>query len=182
MPLQINKRRLYIAYYIRGYVNHGDAQFHTGLLLSPKKPSLQSSGRPDTMRYHVTNSINKSGKQVWTYEGKKTFSQTTKLVAVLFLGKVANGTDIESILKRVPVVQNQPHWRCQHWVWSALDILVNEGILKLPGRGEVVWNTGVTFSLGHKKNVNPAKATPTCDTNGRTIESEFPAAGLGTRV
>ncbi|KAJ7204627.1 hypothetical protein B0H12DRAFT_468095 [Mycena haematopus] len=164
-----NKPRLYIAYYTRGRVNATDVPFHTALLLAPKNPS---SAAPDTVRYHVVNPI-EGGKEVWKYEDRDTIFRTEKLVAVLLLGKVGNKKDLDDLLEAIPLVQDDPQWRCRHWVWAAIDSMAAQGILAgLPGDGEFVWRTGLQFARQHQRHDGPnlEVSLPMCDTSGLSID------------
>ncbi|KAJ7209170.1 hypothetical protein GGX14DRAFT_499352 [Mycena pura] len=171
-----NKDRLYIAYYTRGQAQSNDAPFHTALLLAPKNPSTKI-GTEDTTRYHVINPL-KGGRQLWQYDEKSAFARTDKLVAVMLLGKLPtswNRQAVSELLRAVPVVQDNPQWRCRHWVWAAIDRLVAEGVLEgLAGNGSDVWNKGLTFARPHSY-PDLLAPLPMCDSDGNSITSEFPA-------
>jgi hypothetical protein len=113
-----NKDRLYLAFYRRGVVNPEDAKYHTALLLVPKTVKDKTK----VNRYHVKNDI-ANGKVQWVFPDDDTpNTRTLKLISVLYLGKVASRKKVlEDTLKAVPIVQDDPAWRCRHWVWSAVE-------------------------------------------------------------
>ncbi|KAJ6516739.1 hypothetical protein C8R47DRAFT_1088176 [Mycena vitilis] len=171
--LNHNKKRLYLAFYSRS-AKADDVPFHTALLLAPKTPA---DDVVDTTRFHVVNPI-EDGRVVWKFEGKATSARTTKLVAVMLLGKVGRGKDVERVLRDVRVVQNDPHWRCCQWAWEAIDALVAAGILReLPGDGQTLWSTGMVFAGAQDPTLDAPIAT--CDCKGDALASVI--GGISTQ-
>ncbi|KAJ7609996.1 hypothetical protein DFH06DRAFT_1374769 [Mycena polygramma] len=142
--LNHNKKRLYLAFYSRG-AKADDVPFHTALLLAPKSPAGDVA---DTTRYHVVNPI-EDGRVVWKFEGKATSARTTKLVAVMLLGKVVRGKDVDGVLRAA---------------------LAAAGILReLPGDGQTLWNTGMVFAGAQDPKLDAPIAT--CDCKGGVLAS-----------
>ena len=74
-------------------------------------------------RYHVKNEII-DGTIQWVFpDPEEAKPRTLRLVSVLYLGKVASKKNVfQDALKTVPIVQDDPTWRCRHWVWSAVQV------------------------------------------------------------
>jgi hypothetical protein len=116
--LGMNKDRLYLAFYRRGRVKPDDAKYHTALLLVPKTVNDGTV----LQRYHVKNQII-DGKTQWVFQDpEEVRPRTLRLVSVLYLGKVASKKKVRDAMKIVPIVQDDPAWRCRHWVWSAVQV------------------------------------------------------------
>jgi hypothetical protein len=120
-----NKDRIYIAYYPSGAVNN-ELKFHVAILLVCKSPVDPNA--TETVRYHVTNRISPGGRQVWVFEAKITQDCTLSLYGLLLLGKLPSEYSrayVNSIMAAVPIVQDNPNWRCRHWVLNAIQVFIS---------------------------------------------------------
>lgn len=171
-----NKQRLYISYYPRGATADDPVKFHTALLLVPKNP--QDGSAKESYRFHVKNGLSNVGgvsKEVWEYEDKPTQNRTTQLWSVQLLGKLKKDVSDKSLSEffnaNVQVVQDDPRWRCRHWVWAAIQALGDAGIIELTQLPEEIWNAGIGFAGSVKP--NPSQPVPTCDVLGKQVTSEI---------
>ncbi|KAI9827422.1 MAG: hypothetical protein M1819_006963 [Sarea resinae] len=122
-----NKPRLYIGLYARNVPN----SYHWAFLVSPKK---EAGTQNETTRYHVVNRpAMRDGavKDMWTYEQRDLVSMKTQMLLVrVLIAKIAKPrAAFDECLARVPVVQDDPDWRCRAWVSNALARLVDDKIL-----------------------------------------------------
>ncbi|KAF2222573.1 hypothetical protein BDZ85DRAFT_313592 [Elsinoe ampelina] len=62
--------------------------------------------------------------------------RSTCLVAVL-VAKIEDEARLDAILCGVPVVQNDPNWRCRAWVRDAVNAIAADG--RAVGTSELVW-------------------------------------------
>lgn len=129
-----NKYRLCIGLYGRDVPN----TYHWAFLATPKVPL----GTPnETIRYHVANRpVKRDGvtKDTWTFEKKELATlQTQMLLVVVVVAKVEGSLeDLEASLRRVPVIQDNPEWRCRTWVANGLAQVIKDRIL---GTGVTNW-------------------------------------------
>ncbi|EEP82169.1 predicted protein [Uncinocarpus reesii 1704] len=114
-----NKDRFYVALY------------HWAFFVSPKD---DPDGDDRTVRHHATNKIllrDGTMQQTWQYQQdhlKKV--KTTRLLCRILIGKVEKPRqELESSLRRVPIVQDDPNWRCRTWTANAVEQLAKDGIL-----------------------------------------------------
>ncbi|KAK0934717.1 hypothetical protein LTR29_013724 [Friedmanniomyces endolithicus] len=115
------KLRLYIALYPSGVVNNEERKYHWGLLVGPKN---ESSTNVPGMRYHVKN----TPTQGWN---------TTNLLARILIAKIEDHNRVVAILRSLPVVQDDPAWRCRAWIAGALAGLARDG--KAVGTSRLDW-------------------------------------------
>lgn len=87
------------------------------------------------MRYHVTN----PPLAGWRYEKKpvNNIRSTPQLLARILVAKVEDVDRLDAILDSVPLVQDDPNWRCRSWIASALEALAKDG--KAIGTAELDW-------------------------------------------
>lgn len=168
-----NKHRLYIAYYSEGRAQGDDVKYHTALILAPKNPDPR---KVQTWRYHVKN-IDRDGDDMWVYEGKPTMNSDQRIEAMTLLCKVddenVSGLGLSMLLREIEVVQDERRWCSRHWVFSALQMLVERQVIPQLHMGpKSIWQNGYQFA----KSVSTAKypfSVPTCDVTGREIKSEM---------
>ncbi|KDQ55631.1 hypothetical protein JAAARDRAFT_37033 [Jaapia argillacea MUCL 33604] len=158
--------RLYISFYTRGPQRR--IKFHTGLTLAPPNPEPTLF---QTWLYHIVN----DKPNVWEYEVKETKNCTRKLVAVLLLRKFARGTvsgrDFAEALSELPIPESDNHWRCCHWTWQALQLLIDRGVLPMTYLSpREIWENGFRFA---ENSDSQDPFIPTCDIYGNQIESEL---------
>ncbi|PPQ75618.1 hypothetical protein CVT24_010986 [Panaeolus cyanescens] len=185
MMLVVNKRRMYIAFYIRN--NHKDDQsdikYFTALHLSPKNPLPEELS---TIRYHVIDAIDPDSDNeglMWVYRPEKIQTRLPILVGLQLLGKVAHEFEedqIEDMLRGVTISPdvNDKSWRWHHWVWDAVKVLAENNVITLP-QGETpksIWKKGYAFC--EQREFDPRKPVPTCDMSGKEIPSEIGAFNL----
>ncbi|KAK0288901.1 hypothetical protein LTR91_018412 [Friedmanniomyces endolithicus] len=101
------KLRLYIALYPSGVVNNEERKTHPRKDGSTKKSS-------------------------WT-----TYLSTTNLLARILIAKVEDHNRVVAILRSLPVVQDDPAWRCRAWIATALAELARDG--KAVGTSQLDW-------------------------------------------
>lgn len=85
-------------------------------------------------RYHVKNS-----PFGWTYEEipLENVRTTNSLLARILIAKIEDEQRLIDLLRRLPVVQGDPNWRCRTWVASALAEVGKDG--KCVGTAELNW-------------------------------------------
>ncbi|KAI0101683.1 hypothetical protein GGR51DRAFT_563145 [Nemania sp. FL0031] len=132
-----NKKRLYIAVYPSGISNDEERRYHWGFLIGPK---AEGNGAPG-IRCHVKNS---SGD--WEYERVKVkdVKFTTTLLARILVAKIEDEQRLTALFRRLPVVQNDPSWRCRTWVANALVEIEKDG--KCVGTAELDWQKIEAFA------------------------------------
>jgi hypothetical protein len=133
-----NKRRLYIALYPSGVVNNEERRYHWGFLIGPK---TETQSVVPGARYHVKNSV-----EGWRYEevNVDNVRTTNSLLARFVIAKIEDEQRLIALLRRLPVVQNDPNWRCRTWVASALAQIAEDG--KCVGTAQLNWHTIEAFA------------------------------------
>ncbi|KAF1950373.1 hypothetical protein CC80DRAFT_426903 [Byssothecium circinans] len=137
-----NKNRLYIALYPSGVVNNEERKYHWAFLIGPKaEPGDIPYGDLPGSRYHVKNS-----PHGWAYEevSLRNVRNTTTLLARILIAKIEGEKRLITLLQRLPVVQNDPNWRCRTWVASALAEIAKDG--KCVGTAELNWEKIEAFA------------------------------------
>ena len=59
------------------------------------------------------------------------------LLARILIAKVEDVDRLTIILDRVPIIQDDPKWRCRSWIASALEAIAKDG--KAVGTSELDW-------------------------------------------
>ena len=153
-----DKYRLYIGLYARDVPN----TYHWAFLISPKA----ATGSPnETIRYHVANRPAKRDgmtKDTWFFEKRELVTLKTQLLLVRVLVAKIEGSqkDLEASVQRVPVIQDDPSWRCRTWVRNALAQITKDRIL---GTGVLDWDTverGCLSYIERKKKEGRFQKTP----------------------
>lgn len=87
------------------------------------------------MRHHAVN----PPLVGWKYEkvSLADVRSTNNLLARILIAKVEDLDRLNMILERVPVVQDDPNWRCTSWIASALEAIAMDG--KAVGTSELDW-------------------------------------------
>ncbi|THW87989.1 hypothetical protein D6D15_06286 [Aureobasidium pullulans] len=126
------KPRLYVALYPSGVSNSEERKYHWAFIVGPKK---ESSKVVPGIRYHVTNPPHVG----WQYEKAdlKNVRFTNNLLARIMIAKVEDVERLERILQNVPVIQNDPEWRCRTWIKNALGELEKDG--QVVGTAQLSW-------------------------------------------
>ncbi|KAH0283148.1 hypothetical protein M436DRAFT_86485 [Aureobasidium namibiae CBS 147.97] len=126
------KPRLYAALYPSGATRGDEIRYHWALLVGPKN---ESSKTVPGMRHHATN----PPFEGWKYEKKsiEDVRSTVNLLGRILIAKVEDLDRLNMILERVPVVQDDPNWRCTSWMASALEAIAKDG--KAVGTSELDW-------------------------------------------
>ena len=81
-------------------------------------------------RYHVRNRPNPNGfGSVWEYEEAElpNVQNTNSLLVRVMIGKIENLARLTAILRSIPVIQNDPGWRCRTWCANALAAIAADG-------------------------------------------------------
>ncbi|KAI1118227.1 hypothetical protein F5Y14DRAFT_438655 [Nemania sp. NC0429] len=127
-----NKPRLYIAIYVSGVENNEERKYHWGFLIGPKVE--EGEDVVPGARYHVKNSL-----QEWTFEEAALVNirNTKGLLARIVIAKIEDEQRLVALLRRVPVIQDNPNWRCRTWVADALAEIAKDG--KCVGTAELDW-------------------------------------------
>ncbi|KIM45333.1 hypothetical protein M413DRAFT_338146 [Hebeloma cylindrosporum] len=174
-----NKRRLYIAYLSRKATKENPIKFHTALLLSPKNPRVNSDEKVSKL-FHVKDVLTSSGKPIWTFVVEEVQARPAQVVGIQLLSKIPDILEdqaLQEILAGVPLSPDatDPTWRCRHWIWKAVDALVEHKLIApIPHdqTSEGVWNLGYAF-LENVNHGDPYQEVPSCDVNGQPIGSEL---------
>ena len=131
-----DKKRLYIGFHTRTASVKTPSNYHVSLLLIPKNPVVkwleQEDGDLNSVVYHVSNPIDVAlMKQVWGYQSTRVLARTERLAGVMLLGKIdperVNEEMIGAILGGVPVNNDDPEWRCHHWLYAAIEVSSSRG-------------------------------------------------------
>ncbi|KAG8162355.1 hypothetical protein KVR01_008120 [Diaporthe batatas] len=125
-----NKDRLYIALYARGgdsIMSGGEDKYHWALLVGPKHEDSNSKGK----RFHVKETmttVDGRTQSRWLYEERDIGMNPTAMILVrVIIGKVANLERVASVLRKVPLHQEQAGWNCVSWLRDALEALRRDG-------------------------------------------------------
>lgn len=86
-------------------------------------------------RHHAVNPAHIG----WIYEGTplSNVKVTAQLLARILIAKVEDVDRLTAIFKSVPLVQDDPSWRCRSWIASALEAIAKDG--KAVGTSELDW-------------------------------------------
>jgi hypothetical protein len=108
------------------------ARYHWAFLVGPK---TEKDAEVPGKRYHVKNPINRG----WVYEELelRNVRTTDNLLVRVLIGKVADLERLENVFRSVPVVQNDPNWRCRTWTRHAVEALAADG--KAMGTSVLDW-------------------------------------------
>lgn len=108
-------------------------RYHWGLLVGPKS---EKAFKVPGKRYHVKN----TPMEGWIYEEAEleNVRSTTRLLARILIAKVEDHERLVTILRRTPIVQNDPDWRCRSWIASALGELEKDN--KAVGTSQLNWS------------------------------------------
>jgi hypothetical protein len=100
-------------------------------LIGPKDEKSKVQGT----RYHVKNPPGVG----WIYEETKVDDVrfSAQLLARVLIAKIEDRDRLVAILRNIPVIQNDPHWRCRSWVANALAELAKDG--KAVGTSRLSW-------------------------------------------
>lgn len=108
---------------------HPVSRFHWAFLIGPKvEKTAQVPGR----RCHVKNRLNPNPhgiSSIWEYEEVQipNVQNTATLLVRVVIGKVENLGRLLEILRSIPVIQNDPGWRCRTWCANALTAIAKDG-------------------------------------------------------
>lgn len=77
--------------------------------------------------------------QGWIYEEREISNvrTTNNLLVRILVAKVEDHKRLDTILRSLPVVQDDPEWRCRTWIASALAELAKDG--KPVGISQLEW-------------------------------------------
>ncbi|KAF4510012.1 hypothetical protein G6O67_001940 [Ophiocordyceps sinensis] len=137
-----NKKRLYVALYPSGVVNNEERRYHWGFLIGPKnedKPQVPG------MRYHVKN----IPVQGWVYEQVPLddVRMTNSLLARIAIAKIEDEARLVQILRGIPIIQDDPDWRCRTWISNALVAIAEDG--QAVGTAQLDWLQIEAFARGY---------------------------------
>lgn len=108
-------------------------RYHWALIIGPKDENDKSRG----FRLHVKNAPFSSS---WTFEElQSSMEATSQLLVRIVVGKIVNQEKVFTILRNVPVVQNDPAWNCVTWVKEALAALQKDA--HAIGTSRLDWST-----------------------------------------
>ncbi|KAH8893349.1 hypothetical protein GQ53DRAFT_840426 [Thozetella sp. PMI_491] len=127
------KYNLYIGLYRRKQ----PGSYHWSLLLVSKESDSQAAttaGGPIGRCYRVKNILvpTENGvKEAWVYEAIDITEVRHRpdMLARVLVAKVKDKAHLERILENVPVVQNDPSFRCRVWLERALEAIHADGKL-----------------------------------------------------
>lgn len=106
-------------------------RYHWGFLIGPK---AERSDVIPGARYHVKNF-----PLGWTYEEipLENVRATNSLLARILIAKIEDEQRLIALFRRLPVLQDDPNWRCRTWIASALVEIAKDG--KCVGTAELNW-------------------------------------------
>lgn len=103
------------------------SRYHWALLVGPKYEDSNSKGK----RFHVKETmttVDGRTQSRWVFEERDIGMNPTAMILVrVVIGKVGNLERMASVLRQVPVHQNQPGWNCVSWLQDALNALRRDG-------------------------------------------------------
>lgn len=104
-------------------------------------PKAESKYIVPGVRYHVKNSLG-----TWAYDeaSVRNVRTTNALLARILVAKIEDEQRLIALFRRLPVVQDDPNWRCRTWVASALAEIAKDG--KCVGTAELDWQKIETFA------------------------------------
>ncbi|KAI5369202.1 hypothetical protein Slin14017_G000810 [Septoria linicola] len=107
-------------------------RYHWGLIVGPKN---ETPSQVPGKRYHVRN----TPTQGWKYEEAELHNvrTTNNLLARILIAKVEDHERLVAILRSIPIVQNDPNWRCRSWIANALAELAKDD--KAVGTSQLNW-------------------------------------------
>lgn len=111
-----NRRRIYMAFYAR----RGHDNYHTAILVSPKKAKPDDTS---TWELHVRNRPNPTRPtgEEWVYDPVQIARRTGRLGALVLLGKTKmSGKTLSKRLRVVELTQDDINWNCTSWTTSAI--------------------------------------------------------------
>jgi hypothetical protein len=134
-----NKPRVYLALYARPkYPN----TYHYALHVSPKLED-PNPGTLCAMKYHSKNILQNADGVVsipWIYAAEPINPNSdARLLVRVLLGKVTDQKRFEALMESVPVIQDDPSFRCVEWVQTAVEKLAGSDVVKCSGKLE--WDT-----------------------------------------
>jgi len=137
--MPVDKDRLYIALYPSGVVNNEERKYHWAFLIGPK---VENAAQVPGRRCHVKNRLNPNPDgpgSLWQYEETElqNVQNTNTLLIRVMIGKVENLERLLGIFRSIPVVQNDPGWRCRSWCANALAAIAKDG--KAVGTSVLDW-------------------------------------------
>ncbi|RMZ68426.1 hypothetical protein GMOD_00010077 [Pyrenophora seminiperda CCB06] len=106
--------------------------YHWGFLIGPK---AEKNDVIPGARYHVKNSP--LGGWIFEEIALENVRTTTNLLARILVAKIQDEKRLVALLRGIPVVQDDPNWRCRTWVASALAEIEKDG--KCVGTAELDW-------------------------------------------
>nr|GAT46638.1 predicted protein [Mycena chlorophos] len=193
-----NKPRLYITYYWRNPdmdpSSQNTGEFHTGLLMTPKKPDRDGNSR-DCLIFHAKDRLQPHMEvKEWLYQATEMKYRTRTSVALLYLGKVQDTEALQELLNTVPVnPRNEPDWKCRQWTDAALNALFQQvqnassgqvpvfspskGVSFQLGSGRTIRKAGWDFARAQLKDrvenreLRPTAQIPICDQDGEQLSS-----------
>ncbi|KAL4881280.1 hypothetical protein BJY04DRAFT_62723 [Aspergillus karnatakaensis] len=127
-----NKKRLYVALYPSGVTGNEERKYHWAFLVGPK---VERENEASGTRYHVKNDPTMG----WEYQAHEIpdVRITTTLLARFLIAKIENEERLIDIIRSIPVIQNDPTWRCRTWLANVLAAIVQDG--KAVGTSELNW-------------------------------------------
>lgn len=110
-------------------------RYHWAFILGPKheKPSTETPGT----KFHIKNTQSVDGS--WQYEEKvlPDVRNDLNLLARVLVAKVEDEQHLIAVLRSVPIIQDDEHWRCWSWVADAIVALEADG--KALGTSVLQW-------------------------------------------
>jgi len=100
-------------------------------------PKVEATDREvEGTRYQVKNHV----LEGWVYEEipLRDVRNTTGLLVRILIGKIEDESRFADILRNIPIVQQDPNWRCRTWVAHVLAALKEDG--KAVGTSVLDWD------------------------------------------
>ncbi|KAK1772794.1 hypothetical protein QBC33DRAFT_442485 [Phialemonium atrogriseum] len=164
-----DKNRLYIALYPSGISNNKERKYHWGFLIGPK---IENQDQVPGICCHVKN--RPVGGWIYSEEQLPDVRCISNLLARILIAKIEDDKRLLNILRTIPIIQDDPSWRCRTWIKNALAEMGRDGMAV--GTSKLDWQKievtarkyveDKTAAGRYEREVDLAKPRPTWDMIG----------------
>ncbi|EHK99855.1 hypothetical protein GLAREA_05978 [Glarea lozoyensis ATCC 20868] len=134
------KKRLYMALFPSGVSNNEERKYHWAFLTGPKLEPGSQIPVPGS-QYHAKNL-----PTGWIYEEKKLEDIRTmpNLLARIVIAKIKNEQRLNGLFRNIPIVNDNPTWRCRSWIENSLTEMIKDG--QVVGTSQLNWTVIEDFA------------------------------------
>ncbi|PNY24418.1 Uncharacterized protein TCAP_05641, partial [Tolypocladium capitatum] len=127
-----NKPRLYVAVYEDGYMRDKEPVYHWDLITGPK---TEMADPVPGLRYRVSH----SPVHGWAYSERQVTNVRTpyNMLVRILIAKIEDKRRLSSILRSIPIAQDDPGFDTHVWVASALARIAEDG--RVVGTADLDW-------------------------------------------